>query len=71
LEQQKPVVVGGTLAKLQQQNMRLQNEKLAGRSEISDLQKEIKALQTRQYIWWILIVLALIIGYIVGHRGKH
>lgn len=71
LEQQKPVVVGGTLAKLQQQNMRLQNEKLAGQSQISDLQKEIRALQTRQYIWWILIALALIIGYIVGHMGKH
>src|ERR1700760_1119611 len=36
LEQQKPVEIGGTLTKLQQQNMRLQNEKLANASEISN-----------------------------------
>src|ERR1700748_206294 len=40
MEQQKPVEVGGTLAKLQQQNMRLQNEKLSNASEIYDLKKK-------------------------------
>jgi len=71
-EQQKPVEVGGTLAKLQQQNMRLQNEKLSNASQLSDLQKELTSLKTRQYIWWALIIVALIIGYILGHAvGSH
>jgi hypothetical protein len=67
LEQRKPAEVGGTLAKLQQQNMRLQNVKLANESQIDSLQKTVKNLQTRQYIWWVLIVLALISGYFIGH----
>ena len=67
LEQQKPIEVGGTLAKLQQQNMRLQNIKLGHESEITNLQKSIHGLQTRQYIWWRLCVLALILGYLIGH----
>jgi hypothetical protein len=67
LEQRKPVEVGGTLAKLQQQNMRLQNVKLANESQIGSLQKTIKNLQTRQYILLVLIVLALIAGYLIGH----
>ncbi|WP_158996341.1 hypothetical protein [Mucilaginibacter sp. L196] len=71
LEQEKPVEVGGTLAKLQQQNMRLQNEKLSNRSEISDLQKTVQSLQNRQYYWWMLIVVALIIGYLIGHLRKY
>lgn len=71
LEQQKPVEVGGTLAKLQQQNMRLQNEKLANKSQIDDLQKKVDGLLTRQYIWWVLALIALIIGYFIGHIGKH
>jgi hypothetical protein len=71
MEQQKPVEIGGTLAKLQQQNMRLQNEKLSNASQISELQKLVQALQTRQYIWWALIIAALIIGYFTGHMHKH
>lgn len=70
LEQEKPVEVGGTLAKLQQQNMRLQNEKLSNTSQIGDLQKAIQRLQNRQYYLWILIVIALIIGYLIGHLRK-
>jgi len=70
LEQQKPMEVGGTLAKLQQQNMRLQNEKLANQAEISELKKTINARQTRQYILWALIVVALIVGYFWGHGHK-
>ncbi|MES2376240.1 MAG: hypothetical protein V4553_06670 [Bacteroidota bacterium] len=62
-EQQQPTQVGGTLAKLQQQNMRLQNEKLANQSQVADLNKTIKALQTRQYIMFVLIIIALIVGY--------
>jgi hypothetical protein len=61
--QQQPTQVGGTLAKLQQQNMRLQNERLAHQSQLGDLNKTIKALQTRQYIMFVLIIIALIIGY--------
>ena len=68
LEQQKPVEVGGTLVKLQQQNMRLQTEKLANQSEISRLEKQINSYKTRQYIWWALIVVALILGYWLGHK---
>lgn len=68
LEQQKPVEVGGTLVKLQQQNMRLQTEKLANQSENSRLEKQINGYKTRQYIWWALIVVALILGYWLGHK---
>ena len=67
-EQEKPVEVGGTLAKLQQQNMRLQNLKLSAESERRDLQKKIEKMQMLQYIWWALIVLAFIIGYFMGHK---
>ena len=66
LEQQKPLEVGGTLAKLQQQNMKLQNIKLAHESEISNLKKAVNRLRTWQYIWWALIVMAMIVGYIFG-----
>ncbi|WPU91497.1 hypothetical protein SNE25_19445 [Mucilaginibacter sabulilitoris] len=67
LEQQRPLEVGGTLAKLQQQNMRLQNIKLAHESEISNLKKSVNRLRTWQYIWWVLIIMALILGYVFGH----
>ena len=70
-EQEKPVEVGGTLAKLQQQNMKLQNLKLSAESERDNLQKAVNRLQTLQYIWWGLIPLALIIGYLLGHAHKH
>ena len=69
-EQEKPVEVGGTLAKLQQQNMRLQNLKLSAESERRDLQKKIDKMQMLQYIWCGLIVLAFIIGYLIGHMHK-
>ncbi|MBS1521701.1 MAG: hypothetical protein JST50_11935 [Bacteroidetes bacterium] len=69
-EKEKPVEVGGTLAKLQQQNMRLQNLKLSAESERRDLQKKIERMQMLQYIWWGLIVLMFIIGYLIGHMHK-
>lgn len=65
-EQEKPVEVGGTLAKLQQQNMRLQNLKLSNETEIRNLQKMVGKLQTRQYIGLILILAALIVGFVLG-----
>ena len=72
LEQQKPVEVGGTLAKLQQQNMRLQNEKLANGIILGDLQKKIDHLRKLRYVWLALIIVALIIGYLAGRRlGAH
>lgn len=69
-EQEKPTEIGGTLSKLQQQNMRLQNLKLANESQIQDLQKKVDQVQMRQYIWWVLIVVALVIGYFIGHSLK-
>jgi hypothetical protein len=69
-ELEKPVEVGGTLAKLQQQNMRLQNLKLSAESKQNDLKKTIDKLRSMQYIWWGLIVIALIVGYWLGHRHK-
>jgi hypothetical protein len=68
LEQDKPVEVGGTLAKLQQQNMRLQNLKLSAESQLIDSQKKIGRFRVLQYIWWLLILLAFIAGYLLGHR---
>jgi hypothetical protein len=70
LEKEKPVEVGGTLVKLQQQNMRLQNLKLSAESQVSGLQKTISKLTTLQYLWWALILLALIVGYWLGHSHK-
>src|SRR4051812_36912374 len=66
MEQEKPVEVGSTLTKLQQQNLRLQNIKLANQTQISDLEKKVKNLQYMQFIWWGLIVIALIVGIILG-----
>jgi hypothetical protein len=67
LEQEKPAEVGGTLTRLQQQNMRLQHLKLANEGEIIDLQKKVNKLQVLQYIWWVLIFIALVAGYFIGH----
>lgn len=66
-EREKPVEVGGTLARLQQQNMRLQNLKMANEGEISNLQKKVSQMQVLQYVWWALIVIALVAGYFIGH----
>jgi hypothetical protein len=70
LEQQKPMQVGGTLAKLQQQNMRLQNEKLANQTELTSLQETNKKLLLREYFYWVLILVALLAGYLLGYRTK-
>jgi hypothetical protein len=70
LEQQKPVEVGSTLAKLQQQNMKLQNIKLANETQIGNLKKVVNNLQNWQFIWWALIVVALIIGFFIGKAYK-
>jgi hypothetical protein len=71
LEQEKPVEVGGTLAKLQQQNMKLQNLKLSAESERNDLRKIIDKQRLLIYILCALIVIAWIIGYLLGHAHKH
>ncbi|MBE9584304.1 hypothetical protein IM792_07585 [Mucilaginibacter sp. JRF] len=70
MEQQRQNEVGGTLAKLQQQNMRLQNEKLANQTQIINQNKALNVLKLRMYISWALILVALIIGYFIGHAGK-
>jgi hypothetical protein len=69
-EQEKPLEVGGTLAKLQQQNMRLQNEKLANQAEIGQLRKQVEGTKLLQYMYWALIVVALLTGYFIGHWHK-
>jgi len=70
LEQQKELQVGGTLAKLQQQNMRLQNQKLANETEIINLKKSVEGWQLRQYFWYALLVIVFIIGFLIGHEYK-
>jgi hypothetical protein len=70
LEQEKPVEVGGALSKLQQQNRKLQNEKLLHQGQLSALEKTIKTLKLYQVIWITLILIALIAGYFLGHL-KH
>jgi len=67
-EQAKPVEVGGTLTKLQQQNMRLQNEKLSNQAEISRLKGIIDRQRLLLYISWALIVVAFLIGWWLGHK---
>ena len=67
-EQKKPLQVGGTLAKLQQQNMRLQNEKLSQQGDIDQLRKILA-----QQKFWLMILMAMVvivfcIGYWLGHR---
>jgi hypothetical protein len=71
LAEEKPVDVGGTLHKLQQQNMRLQNLKLSNEIQINELAKVINQLKTRQYIWWGMVIIAFLIGYLIGHSHKH
>jgi hypothetical protein len=70
-EQQKPVEIGTTLTKLQQQNMRLQNLKWSNETEIGNLKKTIKDLQTKQLIWLVAILVALIIGFFIGKAFGH
>ncbi|MBD1391575.1 helix-turn-helix domain-containing protein [Mucilaginibacter glaciei] len=69
LEQEKPVEVNGTLSKLQQQNMKLQNEKLTHQTQVLNLNKIIERLKTLQYVWWALVVIAIIVGYFIGHSA--
>jgi hypothetical protein len=69
LEREKPVEVNGTLSKLQQQNMRLQNDKLTHQTQLSKLQNIINRLKLLQYIWWALIIISLIVGYYWGHSS--
>lgn len=64
IEQQKPNQVGGTLAKLQQQNMRLQNEKLSHEAEFSDLKKVIRKQRVLIYVLMALIVIVLAVELI-------
>jgi len=63
-------IYAATLAKLQQQNMRLQNLKLSAESQVGGLQKTIDKLRTLQYLWWVLIVIALTLGYWFGHHKR-
>lgn len=66
VEQQKPLQVGGTLAKLQQQNMRLQNEKMSQQSELIELHRRVKKQQIRLYVLMAVALLAFVLGYWLG-----
>jgi len=68
LEQQKPVEVGGTLFKLQQQNMRLQNEKLANEVKLREFQQNIAKMQLWRYLLCALILVAFAIGFLLGRH---
>jgi hypothetical protein len=68
LEQQKPTEVGGALFKVQQQNLRLQNEKLANQTELKNLQQALQRKQLLIYFCYALILLALLAGYWLGNR---
>nr|WP_157536228.1 hypothetical protein [Mucilaginibacter sp. L294] len=69
-EQQKPAEIGSTVTKLQQQNLRLQNLRLANETEINSLKKTVNELQNRQLICYGLIAAALIIGFFIGQLLK-
>ncbi len=60
LEQEKANQVGGTLAKLQQQNLRLQNEKIGLQTDLANLRKTLKKQQIGIYSLTALFVAALI-----------
>ena len=64
LEQQKTNQVGGTQAKLQQQNMRLQNEKLANEAEIAALKQKVGKMKTGLYVL-AAVLLAMTAYYIL------
>lgn len=66
LEQEKTKQVGGTQAKLQQQNMRLQNEKLSQQTEIGNLRKKLEVKQRLIYAFIVLVLFALLLGYWMG-----
>ena len=66
LEREKPKHVGGTQAKLQQQNMRLQNEKLSLQSQLGHIRKQMDQKQRLIYILIALVLLALLLGYLLG-----
>lgn len=68
-EQEKPVEVNSTFTKLQQHNLKLQNEKLVQQSQVLNLNKKIVLLKTLQYLWWALIIIAFIAGYYIGRPG--
>jgi hypothetical protein len=59
LELEKPVPVNSVRSKLQQQVLKLQDEKLVH-------QKKIARLQRMRYLWWALILAALLIGWFAG-----
>ena len=68
LEQQKPDN-SGTLAKLQQQNLRLQNEKLSHESDITTLQRTVQKKQLWIYILIGSLLVATLLGYWIGHQA--
>lgn len=67
-EQDKPLEVGGAVFKLQQQIIRLENDKSDAESELRDLKHELKKQQWLTYLWWALIAVALILGFWLGHH---
>jgi len=70
LELEKPAEVGGTLFKLQQQNFKLQQQKRSLEAERDQLLKLIKELRVWRYAWWALIVIAFIVGFLLGRHKQ-
>jgi len=54
--------IGGTHAKLQQQNLRLQNEKLALETELARLQRSNR----NQKIWLYLLMIFVFAAFLIG-----
>jgi len=67
-ELEKPAEVGGTLFKLQQQNFKLQQFRQSLEAERDQLLRSMTALRLWRYVWWALIVVAFIVGFLLGRH---
>lgn len=68
LSQQTPDQASGTLAKLQQQNMCLQTEKLSLENDITTFRRTVQKNQVWIYILIGLLLVGMILGYWIGHH---
>lgn len=68
LEREKPAEIGGTLSKLQQQNFKLQHLRRSAEAERDELVKSVNRLRLGRYAWWTLILVAFIVGFLLGRH---
>ncbi|MBS1524288.1 MAG: hypothetical protein JST19_01485 [Bacteroidetes bacterium] len=72
LAQEKPPEMGSAIVQLQQENLKLQNLRLSAESERNELKQTVDRLLMLQKICWVLVALAFIGGYLLGHlHHKH